>query len=64
MQQAAQRMVPIDVPRVVFLRALTMFLPQFIGEQERDYQQRHNQKCAQYQVLHHSSPFAQSVIAL
>jgi len=57
-------MVPIDVPRVVFLRALTMFLPQFIGEQERDYQQRHDQKCAQYQVLHHSSPFAQSVIAL
>jgi len=46
MQQTSQRMMPIDMPRVVLLRALKMFLPQFIGEQERDYQQRHDQKRA------------------
>ena len=57
MQQAAQRMVPVDVPRVVLLRALAMFLPQFIGEQERDYQQRHDQKRAEYKVLHHCSSY-------
>jgi hypothetical protein len=46
MQQTAQRMMPIDMPRVVLLRALEMFLPQFIGEQECNYQQRHDQKRA------------------
>jgi len=46
MQQTAQGMTPIDVPRVVLLRALQMFLPQFIREQESDYQQRHDQKRA------------------
>jgi hypothetical protein len=31
---------------MVLIRALTMFLPQFIGKQERDDQQRHDQKRA------------------
>lgn len=46
MPQTAQRMTPIDVPRVVFVRSLQMFLPQFVGEQECDYQQWHDQKRA------------------
>jgi hypothetical protein len=44
MQQTAQRMTPIDVPRMIFLRTLAMLLPQLIGKQKRHYQQRHDQK--------------------
>jgi hypothetical protein len=51
-------MTPIDPPRFRMrwlpLVQVTMFLPQFVGEKERDDKQRNDQKSAQYQVLDHS----------
>jgi hypothetical protein len=52
LQQAAQRMTPIDPRRFVAPRGAA-FLQQFIREQERDDQQGYDEKRAQNQVLDH-----------
>jgi hypothetical protein len=52
-QQTAQRMTPIDAPRILALRLLSVFLPQLVRKQERDDQQGQDKKRAKYQVLDH-----------
>jgi hypothetical protein len=56
MQQAAQRMAPIDATRRRAARLSQVVLPQFIGEKERHDQQRQHEKCAQNHSLDHDEP--------
>jgi len=55
-QQAAQRMAPIDATRRRVARLTQVVLPQFIGKKERHDQQRQHEKCAQNHSLDHDEP--------
>lgn len=56
MQQAANRMPPVQSPvMVVIVQGLAMLLPEFVGKQKRDDEKRHDQKRAQNQMLDHSN---------
>jgi hypothetical protein len=47
-------MPPVEAPVVIVgIERLAMLLPKFVREKKRDDQKRHNQKCAQYQMLDH-----------
>jgi hypothetical protein len=54
MQQAADRMSPVHAPVVVVVQRLAVFLPEFVRKQKRDDEKRHDEKCAQDQMLDHS----------
>ena len=54
MQDAAQRMTPVDV-RCARFYALPVLLEDFVGKQKNDNDEGNNQKRAQYYVLDHDN---------
>jgi len=54
-QQAAQRMTPVDVVMCIRLRTLPVFLQDFVGKQENHQNERNHQKRAQYYVFDHDN---------
>lgn len=55
MQEAAQRMPPVDGMMIAWLRALPVLLDDFVGKQENHQNERNHQKRAQYYVFDHDN---------